>query len=210
VQGRGRTVAFARYLESRGKVRPGHLLAQYLSSHDVEGALSQLGGDVARFKLAAALELTVSGIPVIFYGEEVGRSIGKGPANRSDMPWGDRAVRPGAGVPRDEGLRRWYQGLIAVRKAHPALGHGTHRTISSEGDLLVFAREDAASGDAVVVAVNRGDAPLEVTVDRPAGWGSAAARDALACGATAADDGPGRARLQVPARSAAIFAKYGP
>ena len=45
VQGRGRTVAFDRYLKSREKVRAGHLLSPYLSSHDVPGALFQLKGD---------------------------------------------------------------------------------------------------------------------------------------------------------------------
>ena len=205
VQGRGRTVAFARFLESRGKVRPGHLLAHYLSSHDVEGALSQLGGDKARFRLAAALEMTVAGLPVVFYGEEVGRDIGKWPMNRSDMPWGDRPVRPGAGISRDEALRGWYQRLLAARRTHPALGHGGHRTLSAEGDLLVFVREDAASGDAVLVAVNRGGARAEVTVTRPAVWGRGAAREALGSGATLTDEGADSARIAVPPGCAAIF-----
>ena len=205
VQGRGRTVAFARFLESRGKVRPGHLLAHYLSSHDVEGALSQLGGDKARFRLAAALEMTVAGLPVVFYGEEVGRDIGKWPMNRSDMPWGDRPVRPGAGISRDEALRAWYQRLLAARRTHPALGHGGHRTLSAEGDLLVFVREDAASGDAVLVAVNRGGARAEVTVTRPAVWGRGAAREALGSGATLTDEGADSARIAVPPGCAAIF-----
>jgi alpha-amylase len=205
VQGRGRTVAFARYLESRQKVRPGHLLAHFLSSHDVEGALSQLGGDVARFKLAAALQLAVSGLPVVFYGEEVGRDIGKWPSNRSDMPWGERAIRPGAGVRRDEALRTWYRRLLAARRAHPGLSHFVHRTLSAEGDLLVFLREDPARGDAVLVAVNRGDAPAEATVDRPVAWGVRAARDELGGGAAALGEG-GTVRVTVPPRTAALLA----
>ena len=44
VEGRGRTVAFDRYLKSRETVRDGHLLAHFLSSHDVPGALYQLQG----------------------------------------------------------------------------------------------------------------------------------------------------------------------
>ncbi len=44
VEGRGRTVAFDRYLQSREKVRPGYLLAHFLSSHDVPGGLFQLDG----------------------------------------------------------------------------------------------------------------------------------------------------------------------
>lgn len=179
VQGRGRTVAFDAYLRSRHKVRPGHLLSHFLSSHDVPGALFQLQGDKPRFRLAAALQLTTSGIPVIYYGEEVGRAGGDWPANRSDMPWGERAVKPGAGVPRDESLRQFYQKLVAVRRAHPALSRGTHKALSTEGDVYVFLRHDPESSDAVVVAVNRGDKKGAVSVPWPEAWGGAAAEDLL-------------------------------
>ena len=178
VQGRGRTVAFNRYLEQRSKVkRPGHLVAHYLSDHDVPGGLFLLGGDVALFRLAAVLELTSSGLPVIYYGEEVGRPGGKWPDNRSDMPWGDRDILPGKGLPRNEALRRDYQKLIAIRKAHPALSRGTHQGLSTDGDVYVFARREGS--DAVVVAINRGAAKAVVTVPAPAEWGARPVVDLL-------------------------------
>ena len=179
LQGRGRTVAFDRYLEKRAKVRPGHLLAHYLSDHDVPGALYQLGGDLALFRLAAVLQLTSWGIPVIYYGEEVGRPGGKWPDNRSDMPWGPREILPGAGLPRDEGLRRDYQKLIAIRRAHPALSRGGHKGLSTEGDLYVFERRDPQSGDAVIVAINRGTGAGNATVPAPAGRGTSPVLDLL-------------------------------
>ena len=203
VMGRGRSVAFARYLETRHRVRAGRLLSHYLSSHDVEGGLSQLGGDRQEFRLAVALQLTTAGIPMIYYGEEVGRSIGKWPENRTDMPWGDKGLLPGAGIPRDEGMRRWYQRLISLRRAHPALSHGGHRTLSAEGDLLVFLRLDEPSGDAVVVAVNRGAAEASATVARPAAWGTAAAADLLETARL--EPGAGELKLTVPPRSAAVI-----
>ncbi|MFY0581700.1 alpha-amylase family glycosyl hydrolase [Cystobacter fuscus] len=156
VQGRGRTVAFDAYLRSRHKVRKGYLLSHFLSSHDVPGALFQLAGDKARFRLAALLQLTTTGMPVIYYGEEVGRPGGDWPANRGDMPWGERRVGPGAGLPRDESLRQFYQKLVALRRAHPALSRGSHQGLATEGDVYTFVRHDPESGDAVVVAVNRG------------------------------------------------------
>ena len=203
VAGRGRSIAFARYLESRQKVRPGYLLSHYLSSHDVEGALALLGGDRARFRLAAALQLTTSGLPVIYYGEEVARNIGKWPENRSDMPWGDKGLSPGNGIPRDEGMRDWYRRLIALRRAHPALAHGTHRTLSSEGDLLVFLREAGPGGDAVVVAVNRGGATASAVVARPAGWGEQRWAELLGGGGEAVAEADGL-RVTVPALGAVV------
>jgi alpha-amylase len=179
VQGRGRTVAFNRYLEMRQKIRPGHLVAHYLSTHDTTGALFQLKRDMALFRLAAVLLFTTSGIPVVYYGEEVGRPGGEWPDNRSDMPWGTRDVLPGAGLPRDDALRRDYQKLIGIRKAHPALSRGNHIALSTEGDLYVFARRDAATKDLVVVAVNRGSEPATATFAAPPEWETATVIDSL-------------------------------
>jgi glycosidase len=179
VLGRGRVIAFDRYLKSRHKVRPGYHLAHFLSSHDVPGALHQLEGDVKRFSLAAVLQLTTVGIPTLYYGEEVARPGGDWPANRSDMPWGERDVKPGAGKPRNESLRKLYQKLTSIRRAHPALSRGTHQGLSTDGDLYVFLRHEAESGDAVMVAINRGQEPAKVSLPWPAPWGGTAAEDLL-------------------------------
>lgn len=168
LQGRGRTVAFDRYLKGREKVRSGYLLSHFLSSHDVRGGLDLLEGDKELFRLAALLQMTTSGLPMIYYGEEVGRPGGDWPDNRSDMPWGDRDILPGKGKPRDEALREDYRKLIAIRKAHPALSRGTHTTLSTQGDLLVFSRR--LGDEEVIVAVNRGTEPAEATVPVPAHW----------------------------------------
>jgi glycosidase len=177
LQGRGRTVAFDRYLQNREKVREGYLLSPYLSSHDVAGALSILEGKRELFRLAALLQLTTSGLPMIYYGEEVARPGGDWPDNRSDMPWGDRKVRPGAGERRDEALRADYKKLIAIRRAHKALSRGPYTGVSSEGDLLVFLRRDAETKDVVVVAVNRGAAPATAGFEVPAEWGDSPVKD---------------------------------
>jgi glycosidase len=204
VQGRGRTVAFDRYLKSREKVRAGHLLSPYLSSHDVPGALFQLQGNRELFRLAALLELTAGGLPMIYYGEEVGRAGGDWPDNRSDMPWGDRRILPGAGVPRDEKLRADYKRMIAIRRAHPAFARGTHTGLATDGDLLVFLQRDEASHDAVVVAINRGGAPAMAGFEAPAEWGATPVRD-LWSGEAVARTG---ARIEVPVapRGVRIFA----
>jgi len=176
--GRGRTVAFDHYLQSREQVRPGHLVSHFLSSHDVTGALKQLNGDVGLFRLAALLQLTTSGIPMIYYGEEVARPGGDWPDNRSHMPWGDRKILPGSGAPRDEALRADYKKLIGIRRAHASLSRGTHTAAATEGDLYAFVRRDAESRDAVVVAVNRGKAPAMLKMTVQAEWGEGDPADA--------------------------------
>jgi len=204
VQGKGRTVAFASYLEKRHKVREGYRLAHYLSSHDEPMALHNLGGDLAAFRLCVALQMTSVGIPTIYYGEEVGRQGSVWPVNRGDMPWGRRKVLPGQGLARDEDLRAYYKRLIELRRSHPALTTGTFRRLASDGDLLVFERSDATGG-AVVVAVNRGQSEAAATVPAPAGWSAGPVRDALS-GETAAVAG-GNLEVRVPPRQARIYVR---
>ena len=198
VQGKGRTVAYASYLAKRQNVRAGHYLVHYLSSHDEPLALHNLGGNVDKLKLCAALQLTSAGIPMIYYGEEVARRGGTWPTNRNDMPWGARDVWPGHGDRRDEALRAYYRQLIAVRRAHPALSAGAFRALATDGDLLVFARERGA--DTVIVAINRGTAEAAATVPLPAGW--TAAREVLGATPLAARDGA--LSLRVPGRTAQV------
>ena len=203
LQGRGRPVAFDRYLKSRERVRAGHLLAQFLSSHDVPMALWLLHGDKTLFRLAAVLELSEPGIPVIYYGEEVGRLGGDWPLNRSDMPWGDRAIRPGAGAARDDSLRQDYKRLIALRRAHPALSRGRHESLVADRDLLAYARRDSVSGDLAIVAVNRGATSDTLRAAVPPTWRGRVIRDGWN-----AQDFPAAAdslAIEIPPRSARVL-----
>jgi len=206
IEGRGRAVAFDRYLKSREKVRGDYLLVHFLSTHDVPGALHQLGGDLARFKLAALLQMTVAGLPVIYYGEEVGRPGGDWPDNRSDMPWGAREILPGKGQPRDESLRALYRRLIGIRRAHPALATGRHESLLAEGDLLIFGRRDAASGEVAVVAINRGGTPAEVAFAAPAEWAGQQVVDLLA-GQVVTWQSDGKLAVALPPQSGVILAR---
>jgi len=155
VLGRGRPVAFARYLANRHKFPARLPLAHYLDSHDVPTFLHRLQGDTSKAVLAAVLQLTSLGIPVITWGNEVGRRGGEWPHNRSHMLWGEE---------QDQGLLSTYRKLIAIRKAHPALSRGGFVSLHTGEHALVYLREAAEGEDRVIVALNRGeqDAPVEL------------------------------------------------
>ncbi|HSN73306.1 MAG TPA: alpha-amylase family glycosyl hydrolase, partial [Steroidobacteraceae bacterium] len=205
VEGKGRTIAYGAYLERRHRVRDGYHLAHYLSSHDEPQLLHELGGDKEAFRLCVALQMTSLGIPVIYYGEEVGRESNVWPLNRTDMPWGARDIEPGGGIDRDESMRDWYQRLIAIRRAHPALRTGDFARLSTDGDLLVFARTEPDQSDAVIVAVNRGQTLATASVPTPAEWQDATVVDALT--GTAAATSGGALEVAVPGRSVRIYVK---
>ena len=204
VTGRGRSVAYAAYLRSRHNLRPGYVLAHYLSSHDEPMALGNLGGDRERFRICAALQMASLGMPVIYYGEEVARGGHEWPLNRNDMPWGDRDIQPGKGVARDESMRAFYKQLIQLRKDHSALRRGDYTLLMQPQDTtLAFARRDAASGSHVVVLANRDDKPQAADVAAPAGWPAGAAKDALSGQAVSAVDG--RIKVEMAPKSVRIL-----
>ncbi len=95
------------------------------------------------------------------------------------MPWGSRAVKPSSKEPRNEALRAEYVKLIALRNAHPALRRGVHKGLETAGDVFVYERRDAASGDVVVLALNRSKEAKPVDVPAPAEWSGGAIREEL-------------------------------
>ncbi|MCI1857030.1 MAG: glycoside hydrolase family 13 protein [Sporolactobacillus sp.] len=59
-----------------------------IGTHDTERIVSVLGGDERKVAMAAALLMTLPGVPCIYYGDEAGLSGGKDPDNRRYFPWG--------------------------------------------------------------------------------------------------------------------------
>lgn len=180
VNNRGRTVAYGSYLGSRHKVRKGYLLAHYLSSHDEPMALYNMDGNKDKFRICAAIQMTSLGLPVIYYGEEVARNGSEWPLNRTNMPWGDRNIKPGKGDTRDEAMRDYYKKLLRIRHQHPALSRGDYTLVSGPQDaVLAYLRHEAASNDSVLVLVNREDKEMTADFMLPAAWDKQTVTDEL-------------------------------
>lgn len=204
VLSRGRAVAFGSYLSKRHKIRPGYLVAHYLSSHDEPMSLANLGGDKDKFRICAAVQMTSLGMPVIYYGEEVARSGSEWPLNRKDMPWGARDIMPGKGMARDEALRDYYKSLFRLRRAHPALTLGEFHLLTGPQDpALAYVRHDPQSKDSVLVIVNRDAKPQVVSYALPTSWGSDVMADVQ--GSEVLQVVEGRFEVTVPPRTARIF-----
>ena len=69
--------------------------ATFLTNHDQNRVMEEIGLDVDRGAAAAALYLTLPGVPFVYYGEEIGM-LGRKPDEniRRPMQWSDA---PGAG-----------------------------------------------------------------------------------------------------------------
>jgi alpha-amylase len=117
----------------------------YLDTHDLPGFLYRVGGDRGAMKLGAVLELTIPGLPLIYYGDEVARTTGAWPQNRSDMPWGDD---------QDRDMLEHYRRLVRI---HHRLA-GPVETVLTDGPRYAFRRSDT------IILLNAGAESWEVPV----------------------------------------------
>lgn len=155
----------------------GALMATMIGNHDVTRFASAAAGDVgspwddppaqplaadayARTGLALGLVLTLPGLPVIYYGDEVGLAGSADPDNRRVMP--ELASLEPARV----ALLELVQRVAAVRRCVPALRRGDRRALLVGRDHYAFTR-DAGDGAPAVVLLSREAAAA--SLELPAG-----------------------------------------
>lgn len=142
-----------------------YLTGQFLSSHDENGFKYRLGDNIAdkdgAAMVAATLQITAKGQPVIYYGEEIGLTGANNypyQTNRYDFAWDE--VTSGSNKTYDH-----YKKMLAIREQYSEL--------FAKGDRSVVAGSDAEgydvisrsyNGDTVYVAMNIGSAAKEVTI----------------------------------------------
>lgn len=129
----------------------------FLTNHDINRVMDQLGRDESKAKIAADLLLTLPGIPYIYYGEEIGMTGSKPDEDirtplqwtaephagfTSGTPW--RAVKNDylnkniAAQKRDhQSLWQHYRKLISLRNTQNALKKGNYTSVNS-GNPAVF------------------------------------------------------------------------
>ncbi|MDU4117877.1 MAG: type I pullulanase [Clostridium perfringens] len=122
------------YLDDRAsKISNTNLMGQFLSSHDEDGFLKTVGDDLGKQMLAASLQITDKGIPVIYYGEELGMSgwngFEQGDQNRYDMDF-ERLNDP-----KYKKVHDHYEKLLNIRKEYSKVfSKGNRKTIAGNNE----------------------------------------------------------------------------
>ncbi|MBV9946801.1 MAG: DUF3459 domain-containing protein [Myxococcales bacterium] len=126
-------------------------------------------------RVAAALLLTLPGIPALFTGQETGAEFE--PYTSPTTP-----AAGSRGRSRDDTLRAWYRQLIGLRRAHPALTQGGRVPIAVRGadEVLAYERRDPVGRESLLVVLNFSERPAHVSLEIPAaGRDAGALRDLL-------------------------------
>ncbi len=153
----------------------------FLSNHDMERVMTQIGGNPEKAKAGASLYFSLPGVPFIYYGEEIGLFgvIADG-GGRAPMQWnglkyaGFSEASPWIPVGehfttfnvKDEtddpdSLLAHYRKLIALRKAHPAL-QGGELSLPRTSSASLFAAVRTTEDESILVIVNLGSSAVRM------------------------------------------------
>jgi glycosidase len=157
--------------------------ALIIGNHDTPRFAEVAWSDPARMRLAAALQMTLPGVPFMWMGDELGLSMGTDvivdwrDGSRTPYPWDGAAPglgfttgKPHLGFTADsrelahkqqradgDSLLNYYRRLILLRNQTPALHKGGYESIHLDKRIWVYARQ--ADGEVVYVAHNFGRDP---------------------------------------------------
>lgn len=148
-------------------------MGTFLSNHDMERVMSQLGGDAKLAGHAATVLLTIPGTPFLYYGEEIGM-VGKKPDEqiRTPMQWspalygGFTAGRPWEYLNTSykttnvenqfndpASLLSLYRNLIHLRTTHAAFLDGEYKQVRTSNPAL-YAAIRRSSDEICLIVVN--------------------------------------------------------
>ncbi len=133
------------YEDGRSKRNPTYINAPFITNHDMPRVSNVLNGKTDKMKMSAALLLSMTGSPFIYYGEELGMSSSgtKDENKRLPMYWSDKdaAGMCKGPVDADEGITQkcepadiqcedetslynLYKRALSIRNANPAIARG--------------------------------------------------------------------------------------
>jgi cyclomaltodextrinase len=148
----------ARLNRLMGEYRPAArgAMLNLLGSHDTPRLLTLCGGDRAAVQLARLAQMTLPGVPCIYYGDEIGLKGGMDPGSRGAFPWD-----PGSW---DGQTRTYTKALITLRRDAAVLQSGDVRVMGATGSMVSYLRFWPDNGHAgvdgpaaMLVALNNGE-----------------------------------------------------
>jgi glycosidase len=145
------------------------LIFRFLNNNDTGTRFIDLYGE-GMTRVAAAMLLTLPGVPELYTGDEIGASYLPYDA-LTPLAWNDE---------RYPGLRDYYRRLIELRRTTPALHSRSWQRVSVEPSTGMYAYVRTAPGaPSVLVLLNFADAKADVSVDLRGPLASLAGRTAV-------------------------------
>lgn len=125
------------------------VLLNLIDSHDTARFMHVAGNNRDKLKLAAAMQLLLPGMPMIYYGDEFGMTGGNDPDCRRGMVWDEDY--------QDKEMFVWYSKLTSIRKQLPALLEGELAECVTDDENAIIKMVRELQGKRVTVVFHAGD-----------------------------------------------------
>lgn len=112
-----------------------------LGSHDTPRIFTECAENTEKLTLAVVLQMTFTGAPAIYYGDEFGMTGDNDPGCRQTMAWDNP----------NHLILSLYRKLIDIRKEHKPLTCGIHRTLYCSEGVYAFVRQHGDENVYVIV-----------------------------------------------------------
>ena len=201
---------------------PNYIDAPFFSNHDVGRIAGFANRDPLKMKMAAAMNIFMSGSCFIYYGEEIGMpGSGNDPSKRAPMFWnearnnGTTNPPPECQLPDeyplgslekqrkdDNSLYNYYRQAIAIRNAMPVISHGRTTAETALNVGCVSAQRKTWNEESCIILMNIDKIATDVDLSAYTGWEMVASLSADGAKFKMASDG---SKLSMPAYGIAIL-----
>jgi len=141
-------------------------LVVFMDNHDIERAMFIANSNIEKVKIVLNLLLFTRGIPVIFYGTEIGVSGGQTHGEmRQPFPGGfvgdnRNAFLKSGRTEKENEIFDYLAELLRLRKENPVLSKGKMRHIYTGGDLYVIIK--TYEEEIAIILLNTGEKDITI------------------------------------------------
>ncbi len=142
-------------MQKESEYPEGALRLRFIENHDEQRAAKVFG--LEGYRPYAAFIFTVSGIPMLYAGQEVADTVKPQLFDKVEVNWDGY----------DSQARSFYRDLVAMRQGHPVLADGATIKIPNDrpNEIVTFARVN--DKQMAIVALNLSDKKVAVTLHLP-------------------------------------------
>jgi glycosidase len=132
--------------------------------------------EIQKQKLAVAIQMTMPGAPMVYYGDESGMWGGDDPDCRKPMVWANMKYetesadplgrqRPADPVYFDNDLFNWYKNLISIRENNKALSLGDLEFFLTDNSNKILGYKRVLNNKTIFVMINNKNENSEVEIN---------------------------------------------